>query len=632
VEDRRPEIAPLFQPPWLSYAAGAVVLVAVEAVLIALLLRRHAHQTRARARLEERLRFETLLSQLSARLIHVSAAEIDKALEHSLGEVIGVVGGDRGALGEHVGTGPRANVSWTSPGIEALPRILDAARFPWTVARLAEDDVVRFAHVAELPEAAARDRASYELAGTRSHVSLPLRAGGHTVGVLSLDAVHAERGWSDELVARLRLLSEAFANALERRRMEVALAERLAFERVLSSLSTTFSAVSAVDFDREVQQGLRRIADVLDVDRGALIEFSPDTTVARIWTTDDAMRPRDLPWTVARLQRGEVVPWTRIEHLPADAAEDRRSGLARGVDAQVALPLLAGEAVIGGLLFAAGRRQPACERTTPLQGLQIVGEVFANALARTRGDQEMQRLRQELAHIGRVSAMGELTASLAHELNQPLTAILNNAQVAQQLLQSGDPGDRLEMREILDDIVADDKRAAGLIHRLRLLLQKGDLEFASLDLNGIVGEVAWLVRHDALLRNVSLRLAFDPDLPAVRGDRVQLQQVVLNLVLNALEAMRAPRADPRTLVIRTAPEGVAAVCVAVQDSGPGIDEKDRDRMFAPLYTTKPGGLGMGLAIARTIVGAHGGQLAARNNADGGATFQFILPVARAPAR
>jgi two-component system sensor kinase FixL len=228
--------------------------------------------------------------------------------------------------------------------------------------------------------------------------------------------------------------------------------------------------------------------------------------------------------------------------------------------------------------------------------------------------------------------MGQMASALAHELNQPLTAILNNAQVAQQLLQSGDPGDRLEMREILDDIVADDKRAAGLIHRLRLLLQKGDLEFASLDLNGIVGEVAWLVRHDALLRNVSLRLAFDPDLPAVRGDRVQLQQVVLNLVLNALEAMRAPRADPRTLVIRTAPEGVAAVCVAVQDSGPGIDEKDRDRMFAPLYTTKPGGLGMGLAIARTIVGAHGGRLAARNNADGGATFQFILPVAKAAAR
>jgi signal transduction histidine kinase len=137
--------------------------------------------------------------------------------------------------------------------------------------------------------------------------------------------------------------------------------------------------------------------------------------------------------------------------------------------------------------------------------------------------------------------------------------------------------------------------------------------------------VTWLVRSDAILRNVSLSLEFADDLPKVRGDRVQLQQVVLNLVLNALDAMRDPRAGDRTLVIRTARAGAAAVTVAVQDAGIGIDETVGDRMFQPLYTTKAGGLGMGLAIGRTIVGAHGGTLGAANNAHGGATFYFTLP-------
>ena len=266
-----------------------------------------------------------------------------------------------------------------------------------------------------------------------------------------------------------------------------------------------------------------------------------------------------------------------------------------------------------------------------IQQLHLLAEVFANALSRKQGELEAQRLRQDLTHIGRVSALGELTASLAHELNQPLTAILSNAQAAQRLL-GADPVNLEEIREILKDIVADDKRAGDVIQRLRGLLKKGDLEFVPLDLNDIVGEVAWLVRSDAALRNVSMSLDLAPDLPTVRGDRVQLQQVVLNLVLNGLEAMRESPPGARTLVIRTARDGAATVAVAVQDSGMGIDETELDRMFHPLYTTKPEGLGMGLAIARTIVNAHGGRLGAANNVHGGATFQFTLPVGTEDAR
>ena len=167
------------------------------------------------------------------------------------------------------------------------------------------------------------------------------------------------------------------------------------------------------------------------------------------------------------------------------------------------------------------------------------------------------RLRQDLAHIGRVSALGELTASLAHELSQPLTAILNNAHAA-QLLVEGDVVDLEKVREIrmiLSDIVADDERATAVISGLRALLKKGEPEFVPLDLNQIVTEVAWLMRSDTIMRKVSMSLELSSDIPNARGDRVQLQQVVLNLVLNGLEAMREPHTGARTLVIRTARDG-----------------------------------------------------------------------------
>jgi signal transduction histidine kinase len=600
------------------------VLISFQTLLLALLVYRRLARSAHHDHLEERLRFETLLSQVSAGLIHVPPSGLDKALEQSLGEVVAFLGADRGALDEHRSGEPGALISWAAPGIEPLPWIMEAGQFPWTAARVRDNDIVRFSRTDELPEEAAADRASYERMRTRSHVSLPLRARGAVLGALSLDAVHDERVWSDELVARLRLLSEAFASALERRRMEVSLAERLAFEKMLSSLSATFSKLWDADFDRQAEQGLRRVVEFLGVDRATLMELPRGSKTCRAWTIDGGPTAEEIPWTVSLIRRGEVVALARIEDFPAEATVDRRTCLVLGIQSQVALPLTVGETVVGGLVFGTVRDVHGWQAEDRVQGLGLVGDVFANALSRKQVEVEAQRLRQELAHIGRVSAMGELTASLAHELNQPLTAILNNAQVAQRFL-AADVVDVVEMREILNDIVADDKRAAEVIRRLRLLLKKGDLEYVSLDLNEVVMEVARLVMSDAAIRNVSMRLEAAPTLPTVRGDRVQLQQVVLNLVLNGLDAMREPGAHEGGLVIRTLADGAGLVGVAVDDAGPGIADNDAERIFEPLYTTKTEGIGMGLAIVRTIVDAHGGRITAANNAKGGATFQFMLP-------
>jgi signal transduction histidine kinase len=574
--------------------------------------------------LEEPLRFETLLSELSTGLIHVAASDLDRAIERGLRQAVAFLGVDRGRLDEYPTGGPGRHVSWATPGVGALPPLVENPRFPWTAETLQRGRVVRFSRTDDLPQPAAIDRASYRRAESRSHISIPLHVGGPMLGVLSFDSAREERPWPDELVERLRLVSRIFASALERKRLEVSLAERLRFQKLLSSLAATFSALSAADLDREARGALRQVTDFLGVDSGSVIEFARDGRPAPSRTIEEWIDPAQFPWMTARLQRGEAVLVSGPETFPPAAAVDRQSYLAHRVKPHVAVPLVAGGAVVGALLFSSVGPEHA-RSDELMQQLRLLGEVFANALARKQAELEAQRLRQDLAHIGRVSAMGELTASLAHELNQPLTAILSNAQAAQRLLAAG-MVDLDAIREILDDIVADDKRAGGVIHRLRSLLKKGDVEFVSLDLSEIASEVARLVRNDTVTRNVTMSLELAADLPRVRGDRAQLQQVVLNLVLNGLEAIREADAGDRTLVIRTAREGAAAVRLAVQDSGIGIDEANVDRLFQPFHTTKAEGLGMGLAIARTIVEAHGGRLGAANNAPGGATFHFTVPV------
>jgi two-component system, LuxR family, sensor kinase FixL len=244
---------------------------------------------------------------------------------------------------------------------------------------------------------------------------------------------------------------------------------------------------------------------------------------------------------------------------------------------------------------------------------------------RKQADQEIVQQRIELAHIARVSAMGELAASLAHELNQPLGAILRNAEAAELFLQASSP-DLEEVRAILADIRKDDQRAGAVIDRMRSLLKRRKVELSLLDLNVLADEVITLVRPEADSREV--RLAFEPvsSLPPVSGDRVQLQQVLLNLLLNAMDAMKDSASDGRRITVRVKAAGTQ-VEVAVSDTGHGIPADKLARVFEPFFSTKPNGLGMGLTISRSIIEANGGSIRAKNNEAGGTTFTFTLPAA-----
>jgi PAS domain S-box-containing protein len=244
---------------------------------------------------------------------------------------------------------------------------------------------------------------------------------------------------------------------------------------------------------------------------------------------------------------------------------------------------------------------------------------------RKRTELELQQQRSELAHVTRVSTMGELAASVTHELGQPLGAILRNAEAAELFLQAPSP-DLEEVRAILADIRKDDQRAGAVIDRMRSMLRRRQLEPSLLDVNLLAGDVIALARPEADARK--LRLALEPDrtcLP-VHGDRVQLQQVLLNLLLNAMDATNAAAPDQRRVTVRVRAVGTD-IEVAVIDNGHGIPAEALARVFEPFFTTKPDGLGMGLAISRSIVQAHGGRLRADNNEAGGATFAFTLPAA-----
>jgi PAS domain S-box-containing protein len=236
-----------------------------------------------------------------------------------------------------------------------------------------------------------------------------------------------------------------------------------------------------------------------------------------------------------------------------------------------------------------------------------------------------EKANRDLAHASRVAVLGELTASIAHEINQPLGAILSNAEAAELLLESESPP-LDEVRKILADIRSDDVRASDVISHIRLLTRKGAMRRESLDANEIAADVVRLMETEAHARNVSLLTEFTAAPAMIIGDRVHLQQVLINLILNAMEAMTTTPEAERSLYVRTATNGQRRVEISVTDSGRGIPPEQLHRLFDSFFTTKENGMGLGLAIARSIIDAHQGRIFTENNSAGGATFRFELPV------
>jgi PAS domain S-box-containing protein len=253
--------------------------------------------------------------------------------------------------------------------------------------------------------------------------------------------------------------------------------------------------------------------------------------------------------------------------------------------------------------------------------LTFVGAVM-DVTAAKRADEAVQEAQAELAHVARMATVGELTAWIAHEVNQPLAAVVTNGGACLRWLGTGTLD---EACSSVESMIRDARRASEVVRSIRALAKKSEPEKAPLRINDVIRDVVRLVQREALRHGASLRLELAPTLPSVLGDRVQLQQVIINLALNALQAMASVTDRRRILLIRSQQHGDGRVVVAVADTGVGIEEKSMDKLFRAFFTTKPSGMGMGLSICRSIIEAHGGQVLAANNPGPGATFQFTLP-------
>lgn len=256
-------------------------------------------------------------------------------------------------------------------------------------------------------------------------------------------------------------------------------------------------------------------------------------------------------------------------------------------------------------------------------GLQFIGAVMDITTAR-RAQEQLQRAQAELAHVTRVMTLGELTASIAHEVNQPLAAIVTNGDAILRFL-SRDPPMLDEVTDATRRMIGDGKRASAIVQRIRALVKKNQPQSGPVDLNAVITESVSLVRREVANHGATLRLDLAPALPLVLGDGVQLQQVMTNLIMNGAQAMASVQDRARGMLIRSYRDDAGNVIVSVQDSGTGIDPESASHLFDAFYTTKATGMGIGLSICRTIIQAHGGKICAFDNAGPGATFQFSLP-------
>ncbi len=262
------------------------------------------------------------------------------------------------------------------------------------------------------------------------------------------------------------------------------------------------------------------------------------------------------------------------------------------------------------------------------EGMLVLAAV-ADISARKLAEAEARQRHEEIGHLSRVAVMGELAASIAHELNQPLSGIISNASAGQRFIDRGNV-DLRELRELLVDIVADGRRAGKVIRGIRSMVKKSSQVRQRVNLNDLVMNVVHMVKGDAMLRSCELKTLLEPDLPSIEGDPIQLQQVLLNLLINAFDAMRDTPVSRRKVVIVTERNGSDTICASVRDYGVGIPEEARERLFEHFFTTKAEGLGMGLAIVRSIIESHAGTITGENVEDGGARFHFTLPASAAP--
>ena len=583
--------------PWQKYKAyilGALLLLTLQFLLIFYLLAEQRQRKLAQEQLADRLRFETFSAEVSAIFANPGKLGIDNSIHECLRKVGSFFGGGIASIWQW-NTDSSAFVrtyAWSAIR-EVFLREVPAAYFSNTIRRLAAGEDVYFSNEIQMRQLVDGDE-FFQRSGVKAFIATPLRGDGQFLGALSLSNHETEMAWPADFVSRLHVIAEILGNVLAR---------KLAAQALKDSESLTESILDSLQSSVAV---LNKEGVILDANKHWL----------------DLVNERSVP----QLAAGPVGSNYLDEWLKTGASEETTETI-HGIRT-----VLSGSQQLFEKEYSyeaqSERRWFRMTVTQLLRGGTGAVISYLDISSQKLAEIEQGRMREEAAQMNRAQEMGQLAASLTHELAQPLAAVLSNAQAAARLAARPELN-VFEVQEILDDIIKDDKRACSVLDNVRAILKKHIVRPHTVNLNGIVEDIALIVRTDALLNGVQFRPMLSSDAVFVQGDEVPLQQVLLNLVNNAIAAMCQMASERKILTVRTQVQNGFGLLL-VEDEGPGIPDALKEKLFRPFFTTKSEGLGMGLSICVSILESFGGSISFANRPGGGAAFSVRLHMAQPP--
>ncbi len=690
-----------------TWRDDAVQLLKIAAEIVANALERK----RSADLMRERFAFETLLSDLSAAFINLPVNDLDGEIERWLARIGEFLGVDRSAVAQVFDGRITITHSWVAAGLVWLSPVVIAEGFDWVVKRMRKGDVLAYGRLDDAPPAARREREHCRRYGVKSIAAIPLEVGGTLLGILVFSSVRAQRDWPDDLIHRLRLVAQVFANAMLRRRAEEAL--RSSENRLRSIVRATPAGIGLVR-DRIMLEINDRICAMVGYRREELTnkntrvlyptqeeyEYVGRETVRQIeerggGTVETRWKRRDgsiihvllysTPLDTADPSKGityaalDITERKRAEAALTESEQNYRQVFDAANDA-----VLVHDPVTGAVLdvnkttlevygfayeealradvgtFSSGeppytrsealayiRRaveegpqlfewhskrtngellwQEVNLRTATIGGELRVLAVVRDITDRKKAEAQAQQHLAELTRAWHANMLGEMASGLAHELNQPLCAIVNYSSGCLRLTRRPDCSVGT-VKGPIEQIAAQAQRAADIVKRIRGLIARHEPQRATLNIESILTDAVHMLKDEAVAHNVAIIARLQANLPPIRGDNVEVEQVVLNLMRNAIDAMNDPTITHRNLTVSSRLADGHEIEVAVADTGRGIPPGQSERIFESFFTTKPGGLGIGLSLSRRIIEAHDGRLWAESDGQCGATFRFTLPV------
>ena len=538
----------------------------------------------AEASLEELLAFERLLFDLSARFANVADEQVIAEIEGALKQLLKFLGFDRSVFTEFTDGGKQEFLcSVAGQGVEPLLPGPIPAWGDWFVGELRSGRTIVIRSYEDFPPQAAAAAEYYRRVGLRFQLVIPLPVDGRTVASIGFSSFRPTREWPDDFIARVRVIGEVMVQALLRKRSEAAL--RASEERWRSIFETSALGISIFDQDLRYIAANPAFRAMLGYTDEELRQLTPlDITVEEGRETGQIR--------LAELQQGKV------DHYEVVKQYRRKDGK-----------------VIWG--------HSSVAQVVESRPKMFIG-TMVDITESKRAQDGIEAARGELRRVARMNRLGAMTASIAHEINQPLAAIAANTSAALRWLANATPN-LDEARAALEGIGRDSRRAGDVVEGIRAMFKNEGQNRVLLDINQLVREVLVLVQGELFKRGISLDTELTENLPQVMADRVQLQQVVMNLVTNAMDAMEPIVDRQKLLRVKSAIKDGDIVVVAIEDSGTGIDADKVDRLFDTFFTTKPNGMGMGLSICRSIIEAHNGRLGVSAGAQYGSVFRFELP-------